>query len=320
MKRILLSALALALIFPLTSAFALSASFPCISDDGTHQYTNSCDGTCDLCGAKRVTLGHIYEDECYPDCNFCGERRTVTHQYTSDCDELCNLCGRRRAVTHTFTDDADLDCDVCGAKRPFFLVGDLDRNDSLDLDDAIYALYHVNFPDAYPVSQSIDFDGNEKNDLNDAIHLLYHVNFPHNYPLNKGFYLHWPLAKEHTGTVTGSTTLNNFFVDIDVGGWANNGKIPALAAEDGTVVRSGYFSDWGNLVVVDHGNGYQTYYAHLDSASVSVGERVLAGEELGKIGATGNTTTVKLRLILYAPVGSGGASVRVDPLAFIKKP
>ena len=276
MKKVLLSFFALAMIIPLTSAFALSSS-PCTSNGGAHQYSNPC-------------------------------------------DEICNLCKRKRAALHTFADDTDLDCDVCGAKRPLFLVGDADRNDSLDLNDAVYTLYHVNFPELYPVNQSLDYDGNETVDPNDAVHLLYHVIFPEQFPLNRGFHLRWPLPEESPGTVTNSYSQNHQGIDIEVGGWENLGKIPALAAEDGTVIRQGYYSNWGNLVVVDHGNGYQTYYAHLDSASVSVGESVRAGEEVGKIGATGSTPTVRLYFLLYAPTGSNGMSVRVNPLNYVKKP
>ena len=59
-----------------------------------------------------------------------------------------------------------------------------DENGEVDLNDAIYLLYHVNFPDTYPVNQSCDFDGSGTVDLNDAIYLLYHVNFPGSYPLH----------------------------------------------------------------------------------------------------------------------------------------
>ncbi len=64
------------------------------------------------------------------------------------------------------------------------LPGDLDENGEVDLDDAIYLLYHVNFSSKYPLSQSADFNSDGNTDLDDAIYLLYHVNFPNKYPLN----------------------------------------------------------------------------------------------------------------------------------------
>ena len=64
------------------------------------------------------------------------------------------------------------------------LPGDVDGNGEVDLDDAIYLLYHVNFKDTYPVNQPVDFNGDSKEDLDDAIYLLYHVNFKDTYPLH----------------------------------------------------------------------------------------------------------------------------------------
>ncbi len=64
------------------------------------------------------------------------------------------------------------------------LKGDIDASGKVDLNDAIYLLYHVNFPGSYPVDQEIDFDGSGNTDLSDAIYLLYHVNFPNKYPLH----------------------------------------------------------------------------------------------------------------------------------------
>ncbi len=69
-------------------------------------------------------------------------------------------------------------------ERPAFIPGDVDNSGVVDLDDAIYLLYHVNFPANYLVNQPIDFDGSNEEDLDDAIYLLYHVNFPHSYPLH----------------------------------------------------------------------------------------------------------------------------------------
>ena len=61
--------------------------------------------------------------------------------------------------------------------------GDVDGDSDVDLDDAIYFLFHVNFPEFYPVSQPVNFDGKGGVDLEDAIYFLFHVNFPEFYPL-----------------------------------------------------------------------------------------------------------------------------------------
>lgn len=286
-----------------------------------HTYDKDCtDADCNVCGKKRTVLGHFYEDACSAECAFCGMRRSVSHQYTSVCDSTCNRCGDKRQAPHAFADSSDQICDNCGKERPSYILGDIDGIPGITQEDAIYLLFYVYFPERYAVSQSVDYDGNGRENTSDAIYLLFHVNYPESYPLNQGIYWKWPLPSSSPGTITARFSNNHAGIDIDVGGEENNGKIPALAAADGKVVRKGYYADWGNLVVIDHGDGYLTYYAHLHSASVTVGQAVSVGDEIGKIGATGKTTTVKLYFLLYAPVGSNGASVRTDPLNYVKIP
>lgn len=67
-----------------------------------------------------------------------------------------------------------------------------------------------------------------------------------------------------------------------------------LASDNGVVVSAGKDGGYGNKVVVDHNNGYKTLYAHLSSISVSVGQTVSQGTNLGVMGATGNSTGVHL--------------------------
>ncbi len=66
---------------------------------------------------------------------------------------------------------------------------------------------------------------------------------------------------------------------------------PVVAADTGWVRWAGWdTSGYGWLVILDHGNGYQTYYAHLDQIWVARGEVVLRGQPLGVVGSTGNST------------------------------
>ncbi len=58
----------------------------------------------------------------------------------------------------------------------------------------------------------------------------------------------------------------------------------------GTVWFAGERSGYGNLVVVDHGSGISTFYAHLSKIVVSVGEKVDAGQLIGYVGSTGHST------------------------------
>ena len=65
---------------------------------------------------------------------------------------------------------------------------------------------------------------------------------------------------------------------------------PNRAAAAGTVIYAGWLGGYGNLVVVDHGNGLSTAYAHASAILVSVGQTVSQGETVSLVGATGHVT------------------------------
>ena len=65
---------------------------------------------------------------------------------------------------------------------------------------------------------------------------------------------------------------------------------PTHAAASGTVVISGWYYDYGNTVIIDHGNGFRTLYAHHSKLHVSVGQTVNQGDIIGGIGSTGRST------------------------------
>lgn len=62
------------------------------------------------------------------------------------------------------------------------------------------------------------------------------------------------------------------------------------AAQSGTVTYTGYYSGYGNLTLIRHGDGVTTAYAHQSSIGVSQGQTVARGEFIGRMGATGNVT------------------------------
>lgn len=62
------------------------------------------------------------------------------------------------------------------------------------------------------------------------------------------------------------------------------------SAMSGTVTFAGERRGYGNLVVVDHGNGVSTYYAHLSAVAVGIGDTVDAGQLIGLVGSTGRST------------------------------
>jgi murein DD-endopeptidase MepM/ murein hydrolase activator NlpD len=69
-----------------------------------------------------------------------------------------------------------------------------------------------------------------------------------------------------------------------------NAGTPVLAGRDGTVAYAGRRGGYGNLVILKHSDGYETYYGHLSVISVSVGDRVAAGKKIGLVGSTGKST------------------------------
>ena len=64
------------------------------------------------------------------------------------------------------------------------------------------------------------------------------------------------------------------------------------AADGGTVTYAGYKGSYGNLVIITHDNGTQTYYAHNSSLLVSTGQKVYKGQQIAKAGSTGRSTGV----------------------------
>jgi len=92
----------------------------------------------------------------------------------------------------------------------------------------------------------------------------------------------WPTS----GTITQG--FKPMHQAIDIG--APTGT-PVVAADSGYVVTAGWSEyGYGKYVVIDHGNGFQTLYAHLHTILVEVGQSVAKGERIGSMGSTGRAT------------------------------
>lgn len=76
---------------------------------------------------------------------------------------------------------------------------------------------------------------------------------------------------------------------VDIGAWTG---APVAAADGGYVALAtgGWNGGYGNHVIIDHGNGFVTLYAHLNSIYVRGGENVVRGQQIGSVGNTGNST------------------------------
>lgn len=83
------------------------------------------------------------------------------------------------------------------------------------------------------------------------------------------------------------TKRRDFHTGIDIKG--PTGRL-IRAAKSGRVVYSGWMGGYGRVVVIDHGKGYTTLYAHCRSLLVSKGQRVSVGQPVGKVGSSGQAT------------------------------
>lgn len=65
-----------------------------------------------------------------------------------------------------------------------------------------------------------------------------------------------------------------------------------LAAESGTVLFARWTNGYGNAVIIDHGNGMWTVYAHIRMGGIKVdeGENIKKGQKIAEVGSTGNST------------------------------
>jgi murein DD-endopeptidase MepM/ murein hydrolase activator NlpD len=86
---------------------------------------------------------------------------------------------------------------------------------------------------------------------------------------------------------------------------------PVRTPASGVVIESGFKGAYGLTVWIDHGNGYQTRYAHMGSVAYQVGERINAGQVVGTIGVTGATTGPHL----HYEVRLNG--IAVDPIYYL---
>ena len=121
----------------------------------------------------------------------------------------------------------------------------------------------------------------------------------------------WPLP--------GHTYISCHFGEVDAfGNTGHRGTdipvpegTPILAAHNGTVLVSGWNDSYGNQVLLDNGLGLSTRYAHMTQTAVTAGEAVTAGQVIGYVGSTGDSTGSHL----HFEVMQGG--VQIDPLRLV---
>ncbi len=116
----------------------------------------------------------------------------------------------------------------------------------------------------------------------------------------------WPTANR---SISGYN-FSDIHRAIDIGGTTGDGIV---SSDGGVVVFAGWSNyGYGYLIVIDHGNGYQTAYAHLSAVAVTCGQSVFQGGYIGAMGSTGNSTGPHLHFELIY----NGA--KLNPLEFAR--
>ena len=110
--------------------------------------------------------------------------------------------------------------------------------------------------------------------------------------------LAWPTSGGYISSHIG-TRWGRMHKGIDIARTDRSTKPPIYAAEGGKVevVKSG--GGYGNYIIINHGNGLKTLYAHLDSVSVKQGQSVSRGQTIGIMGSTGNSTGIHLHFEVH---------------------
>ncbi|MCG3039226.1 transglycosylase family protein [Streptomyces sp. S1A] len=90
---------------------------------------------------------------------------------------------------------------------------------------------------------------------------------------------------------------------------------PVKAVTNGTVVSAGWGGAYGNQVVIRHEDGRYSQYGHLSSLSVSAGQTVSTGQQIGAVGSTGNSTGPHLHFEIRTAPGYGSD---INPLAYLR--
>lgn len=99
----------------------------------------------------------------------------------------------------------------------------------------------------------------------------------------------WPVDGGEFMRPYGEPRRHHIHAGVDIRGASGQ---PIVAARDGVVAYSGHTtSGYGTMVILDHGNGVQTLYAHAKTVLVKTGETVTRGEPIARVGRTGNATT-----------------------------
>lgn len=121
-----------------------------------------------------------------------------------------------------------------------------------------------------------------------------------------------PATSEEWGKVTNGQITNGYKAGHYALDIADRSKPPIWASRGGTVITAeyGWNGGYGNYIIIDHGDGYQTLYAHNEELYVSEGEQVVKGQVISKMGNTGRVYGATGIHVHYECVSDG---VKINP-------
>jgi murein DD-endopeptidase MepM/ murein hydrolase activator NlpD len=121
----------------------------------------------------------------------------------------------------------------------------------------------------------------------------------------------WPVAGGHVVSYFGAHRRTHRHAGVDIAG--DRGQ-EIIAARAGVVTFSGRTrTGYGNLVILDHGYGIESLYAHDQAVLVRIGDKVEKGQPIARVGRTGNATTPHCHFEIRKD------RVPVDPLLYVSR-
>lgn len=118
----------------------------------------------------------------------------------------------------------------------------------------------------------------------------------------------WVITDEYGYRIHPISGERSFHSGIDISGTGYGSKI--YAVNNGTIVKKEYYGGYGYSIIINHNNGYWTLYAHMSKfANVNLGDTVVAGQVIGYMGSSGDSTGPHL----HFEVSKGSLSTRINP-------
>lgn len=215
-----------------------------------------------------------------PNCNL----ELVSGNVQTNEDQIMNLLKENAETTYRFyavTYKNETKAYVNTLEEAQEIVATIQSEHEEEIDIGISEYYTINVADAEQIEGTVnvelakqDIESMVNETESRTVNGIYLANIPVNGTISSRF---GSIERVRSGAHTG----------LDI---ATASGTPIVAAAGGTVKQASWCGSYGNLVVISHGNGVETYYAHCSRILVSAGDTVNAGDTISLVGSTGNST------------------------------